>query len=177
MRSSALSVSLAVVAAAATASAQNSTEPVGCASGLYILVARGSTEDPGPGVFGEVAQDIADKIPGAVVGALDYPATFQDYDDSVTDGTKSLRRALDDYHTNCPDGKIALMGYSQGAHVITLGLCEGSQTTVLTQNHTLGSTLQSDVVDKIVAVAQIGDPSHTLELNFNDGTSEHEGVR
>jgi hypothetical protein len=29
----------------------------------------------------------------------------------------------------------------------------------------------------VVAVAQIGDPSHTLELNFNDGTSEHEGVR
>ena len=108
MRCSAVSIALL----AAGAAAQNSTT---CADGLYIVVARGTGEDPGTGVTGVIADNIAKQIQGSKVEALDYPATFTDpdYEDSEKEGVDDLQKLLTSYHSSCPNGKIAYLGYSQ----------------------------------------------------------------
>lgn len=86
-----------------------------CADGLYMVVARGTGEDPGPGEMGRVADLVADKIEGSRVVGLDYPATLggDGYMDSVMDGQSALKTEIEGYSKACPDGKIAVMGYSQ----------------------------------------------------------------
>lgn len=86
-----------------------------CDSGLHIIVARGTGEDEGTGVTGELGERIADRIDGSSVEALDYPATFSDpsYFESVANGTEELRETIEQYHESCPEGKIAVLGYSQ----------------------------------------------------------------
>ena len=96
---------------AAGAVAQNST----CAKGLYMIVARGTGEEQGTGVTGILAKEIADKIDDSKVEALDYPATFTDPDYPVSekDGVEAMSELITSYHKDCPNGKIAVLGYSQ----------------------------------------------------------------
>lgn len=98
----------------ASALAQKSKN-VECADGLYLVVARGTGEEKGAGMTGEVADDVADRVKGSIVEPLDYPATFLDpaYDESEADGVKAMTELLTNYHSSCPDGKIAVFGYSQ----------------------------------------------------------------
>lgn len=106
-----LALPFALFAARALA-AQNKTE---CAQGLYMIVARGTNETAGPGVTGTLAEGIADRIDGSVIVPLDYPATFTDPDYwvSESEGVDELQEVITSYHGACPDGKIAVFGYSQ----------------------------------------------------------------
>jgi hypothetical protein len=80
-----------------------------------MIAARGTGEDKGTGVIGRIAQYVAKRVEGSVVKPLDYPATWQDpdYEESEAAGVKALTAAVNDYHNSCPDGKIAVFGYSQ----------------------------------------------------------------
>lgn len=84
-----------------------------CSSALHIIVARGSAEAPGTGLMGGVAGNISAVIPGSEIVALDYPAAFDAYFTSEPAGVASLTNALSTYVSACPNGKIALLGYSQ----------------------------------------------------------------
>ena len=91
------------------------TRDIKCAPGLQIFVARGTNEPPGPGASGLLAEAVVDKIPDSAFEAIDYPASDADpvYFDSVRNGTDAVRQSLIDYTGACPDGKIAILGYSQ----------------------------------------------------------------
>lgn len=104
---------LAVMAGSAAAAAV--AAPVTCADGLYLIVGRGTTEDPGEGASEVFADSILSKIKGSKVLAVDYPATLEDpsYMESVEEGTKALEKELSDYVKKCPKGKVAYLGYSQ----------------------------------------------------------------
>ena len=49
-----------------------------CYSGVYVIVGRGSTEDPGEGKPGEVADAVVAQIPNSASVAVDYPASIVD---------------------------------------------------------------------------------------------------
>lgn len=100
---------------AATVLSQKKGEKTECADGLYMIAVRGTGEDKGSGRIGEIAEDVSKRVNGSIVSPLDYPATLQDpdYFDSEDAGVKALSEALDDYHSSCPNGKIAVFGYSQ----------------------------------------------------------------
>jgi hypothetical protein len=104
-----------VAAVWATAAGVAVAQSSACAEGLYIIVARGTGEPEGMGDMGELAQRIADRIPGSRTEGLEYPATFINpiYDDSVDAGAETLRELIVEYHEECPDSQIALLGYSQ----------------------------------------------------------------
>jgi acetylxylan esterase len=122
------SVALLAAAAAGTVRADN----IECADGLYMLIARGTGEDPGPGETGKVANRIKDQIENSTVKGLDYPASFNgevgdnNYFESVEKGYEAMKVAIQQYYDACPDHKMAIFGYSQGAQISSDALCGGS---------------------------------------------------
>lgn len=87
--------------------------PTDCVSGLQMFVARGSNEQPGLGRLGSLVANITQKIKDSRATAVDYPATFSEYNLSVGNGTSRLRSMVEDYAKKCPNNKMALLGYSQ----------------------------------------------------------------
>lgn len=112
------------VEAAASVSHYIREEP--CATGLHLIVARGSSEAPGLGRMGVVARNVTLQISGSTVEAIDYPASFSNYSDSQEKGAIAFEKRLTAYHERCPNTKVALLGYSQGAHAMMDSLCGNS---------------------------------------------------
>ncbi|KAF5249098.1 hypothetical protein FANTH_5574 [Fusarium anthophilum] len=154
---------------AATVLSQKKGEKTECADGLYMIAVRGTGEDKGAGRIGEIAEDVGKRVNGSIISPLDYPATLEDpdYFDSEEAGVKALSEALNDYHSSCPDGKIAVLGYSQGGQVATDVFCGGSDNKPMTM---------SLVKDSVVAVIAFGDPSHVANLTYDRGTSKKDGI-
>lgn len=98
-----------------------------CSQGVHIIAARGTGEEEGPGISGELADRLIDRIRGSEVEALDYPATLDDpdYFTSAKEGAKELREDVRQYAEDCPNTQIVVIGYSQGAQVATNTFCGG----------------------------------------------------
>lgn len=82
-------------------------------SGVQIIVARASNEPAGPGIIGQIAFNIQNRTIHTSTHALEYPAWFEPYLPSQTQGVAALSKLLDEYANKCPDTKLVLMGYSQ----------------------------------------------------------------
>lgn len=123
MRTSFLSLGLAAAASAAPVALESRAT---CYSGVYVIGARGTEEDPGYGSVASVVNSVLAAIPGSGAVALDYPASWLDpvYPTSVTDGINTLISLVEDYANSC-SGNIVLVGFSQGANVITDALDGG----------------------------------------------------
>ncbi|SPO07250.1 related to acetylxylan esterase precursor [Cephalotrichum gorgonifer] len=162
---------LAALLLASTAYARD----IKCAPGLQIFVARGTNEPPGPGASGLLAEAVVDKIPGSAFEAIDYPASDEDpvYFDSVRNGTDAVRQSLIDYSGACPDGKISLFGYSQGAQVTANAL---SGTTIAWSPYPESlknlDSLDARITKNIVAVALFGDPTLSPNAKYRKGTAD-----
>lgn len=82
-------------------------------SGVGMIVARASTEAPGTGIIGSVADDVASQMPGSTITAVDYPATLENYQSSEGTGVAAMTKLVQNFTTSCPESKMVLMGYSQ----------------------------------------------------------------
>ncbi|PNY25129.1 Acetylxylan esterase 2 [Tolypocladium capitatum] len=162
---------LALLAGAGAAGAQNSTA---CAEGLYIVVARGTFEAKGAGVTGVLANNVAGQVKGSTVVPLDYPASFAnpDYITSVSDGVAAMQGVLGKYTADCPDGKVAVMGYSQGAQVSMDTICGGSGGTF----DSAAPLAANKVENNLVAIVLFGDPTHRANTTYDKGTSINNGA-
>ncbi|POR33881.1 Acetylxylan esterase 2 [Tolypocladium paradoxum] len=165
-------VAAAMLGASGAASAAQNSDT--CANGLHIIVARGTGERQGSGVTGLLADRIAGQVQGSKVAPLDYPASLTDpaYDVSVGDGVKAMQGALDRYTAACPDSKVVVMGYSQGAQVSMDAICGGAggvfdSATPLAVNK---------VENNIVAIVLFGDPTHRANTTYDKGTSIRNGI-
>jgi hypothetical protein len=87
----------------------------------HIVVSRASTEAPGTGVLGSVAEAIVASRPGSDIATNPYPALLDPYLESETAGVGNLTEIVLEYQTCCPDSKMVLLGYSQvrNAQIIT----------------------------------------------------------
>lgn len=134
---------VALLAARATIPATDAGDDAkGCASGLYMISVRGTGEEQGIGVAGTLlGKKVAEQVKGSKIVGLQYPATLASppYPESVGNGTKNLTELLEDYHKSCPDGKIAILGYSQGAQVSLDTLC-GTDETGFTTTDAISSS-------------------------------------
>lgn len=79
----------------------------------HIVVSRASTEPPGTGVLGSVADAIVAARPGSDIATNPYPALLDPYLESETAGVGNLTEIVLDYQACCPDSKMVLLGYSQ----------------------------------------------------------------
>lgn len=115
--------------------------------GPYLIAARGSGEPRGEGVLSEVVSKITGNFAdwkGSSIG-LDYPAVINNnmgnYPPSVQAGIKNLTSLITSYVGQCgSSSSIVLLGYSQGAQVVSATLGGGEHEPALSSKYTKYST-------------------------------------
>lgn len=113
-------------------------------SDIEVVFARGTTEPAGVGSVGQAFVDALRSRVGErslAVYAVNYPAT-NDFDNSTSAGSSDAARHIQSVAAACPDTKLVLGGYSQGAGVIDLAT----------------TTLPPEVAGEVAAVADFGGP-------------------
>lgn len=148
-------------------------QAVDACAAVHIITTRASTEAAGEGITGALVDQIIDSSAQTITRAsVSYPATLTNYASSSLQGITALTSLLTAQVQNCPDQKIVLLGYSQGAHV-TLDVLGGGQGGSLgTSTPPISSTIGSHVT----AVATFGDPRHVVDQPYDLGTSTRNGI-
>jgi acetylxylan esterase len=159
--------------AVVTGQASAVTAPTsGCAS-VGIITARASGEAAGEGITGALVTQIVNSSAQTVSRAsVSYPATLTNYASSSAQGVAALKTQLTNAVNACPNEKIVLLGYSQGAQVVLDVLGGGG-------GGTLGATtapIATSIATHVQAVATFGDPRHVTGQAFDLGTSTHNGL-
>jgi cutinase len=123
---------------------------------IDVTFARGTGEPPGVGVVGQQFIDsLRSQVRGRSVGiyAVDYPASG-DFVPSANAGTADANAHVNGVAASCPNTKLVLGGYSQGAFVI-------DQITIA-QAPVAGfvpDILTAEVADHVAALALFGNPT------------------
>ncbi|KAK4891476.1 hypothetical protein LTR27_009971 [Elasticomyces elasticus] len=126
-----------------------------CYDGVFTLVSRGSEEPQGQSVLETIAGGIAAALLGSGSNEVVYPALLSFWD-SAPIGVTNAQQQLQDYYEQCPDGKIVLLGYSQGSYVLTTALAGGNYSGQS------WSPLASNIANNIAAIVLFGDQSRML---------------
>ena len=140
---------------------------------VKIITARASTEAPGEGITGALVTQIINASDQNVLRvAVSYAATLTNYNSSSLQGINAAKQLLTSEVQACPNEKIVLAGYSQGAHVVTDIIAGG-------QGGSLGSAVApvpANVASHVVAIVTFGDPRHVPNQAFDVGTSRRNGL-
>jgi hypothetical protein len=142
-------------------------------SDVHIKINRATGEPPSQGVIGTLATLIASRIPGVTVDWIDYPAVLVPYDQSTDTGIRMTKEAIRDYASRCPNSKIVMLGYSQGAQVVGDVLCGGGGAIGLGP---LTDPLEDELLGRVAAAVQMGDPRFMPGESWDFGTSKTGGV-
>jgi cutinase len=129
-------------------------------SDVEVVFARGTTERPGAGSVGTAFTEalrgqIADKSIGLY--PVNYPAT-RDWPTSIL-GVNDAGTRIRQLATDCPDTKVVLGGFSQGAAVAQLVTAD--PPAIPPNSFAFGTTtpLAPDVADHVDAVVLFGKPN------------------
>jgi len=112
---------------------------------VEVVFARGTNEPPGPGFIGQAfADSLGAQLPGRslAVYAVNYPAST-DYLASSAAGSGDASTHVENLVAACPNTKVVLGGYSQGAAVTELAT----------------AAMPPRVADHVAAVALFGRPA------------------
>jgi len=143
-----------------------------CAA-VKIITARASTEAAGEGITGALVTQIINSSNQNVARAsVSYPATLNNYNSSSLQGINALKSQLTSEVQACPNEKIVLAGYSQGAHVVGDVVAGG-------QGGSLGTAVApvaTNISSHVVAIVQFGDPRHVINQAFDQGSSRRNGL-
>ena len=160
---------IATAAATLTASAAVlapavSPMPIGIASAadcpdIEVVFARGTNDAPGLGnVGGAFVDSLRSKVGGRSVGAyaVNYPASFDFL--AAAGGANDASGHIQFMVDNCPNTRLVLGGYSQGAAVIDV------ISAVPIPAVGFDNPLPPNVPDHVAAIAVFGNPSAKLGL-------------
>lgn len=124
---------------------------------IEVVFARGTGEPAG---IGEVGQSFVDSLRSQVGGrsvaayGVNYPANRIFI--GATSGAKDVNARVGHMAVACPDTRMVLGGYSQGAAVIDI------VAGVEVAGVNVGSPLPAHLVERVAAVAVFGNPSKKL---------------
>jgi cutinase len=126
---------------------------------IEVVFARGTNDAPGLGnVGGAFVDELRSKVGGRSVGAyaVIYPATFAFLGaaDGANDASAHIQYMVD----TCPNSRLVLGGYSQGAAVIDV------ISAVPIPAVGFNNPLPPNVPDHVAAIAVFGNPSAKLGL-------------
>jgi len=133
-----------------------SAAPGGCPD-VQVVFARGTGEPVGVGRVGDAfVEALRPLVGGKSIGvyAVNYPATrdFLRAADGANDASAFVQNTV----ANCPDTKIVLGGYSQGAAVADIITVAGQPMLGF------ANPMPPNVADHVAAVAVFGNPSIRL---------------
>ncbi|PVI05938.1 carbohydrate esterase family 5 protein [Periconia macrospinosa] len=138
---------------------------------VYVFGARETTVGPGYGTAGGLVQQVQSAFPGAGAEAIVYPACGGQsscggvsYDNSASQGTAAVVKAVTAYNQKCPNTQIVVIGYSQGGQIFDNALCGGA-----------GQTLTGNALKAVKAAIFMGDPHNQRGLPYNVGTCQAGG--
>ncbi len=140
-----------------------SASAVSCPSS-QVVFARGTGEPPGVGPIGDAfVNKLRSRVRGNSVGvyAVNYPAT-DDWPTGV-DGIRDAGAHVVSMAAQCPNTKIVLGGYSQGAAV--MGFVTSPAVPDGVDPATVPKPLQPGVADHVAAVVLFGAPN-ARAMNF-----------
>ncbi|KXN82556.1 Acetylxylan esterase 2 [Leucoagaricus sp. SymC.cos] len=164
----------AFVVAALAISVSAIPAPTSPCAAVHIIAARASTEPPGAGIIGALVTQVQVESAQTVsTVAVNYPATLTDYANSSAQGTAAVKALLTTQANACPNQKIVLVGYSQGAHIIGDAVAGGGGVIGLGPP-TL--PVASGIANRVTAIIQMGDPRHVPRQSFDKGTSLRNGL-
>ncbi|SRX94803.1 putative cutinase [Mycobacterium shimoidei] len=121
-----------------------------------VTFARATGEPPGVGGVGQAFIDSLRSQVGSrsvAVYPVNYPAA-DDFGPSASAGATDAYAHVTSMAANCPDTKLVLGGYSQGAVVIDLITIAQMPVAGL-----IPASLPKDVADRVAALATFGNPS------------------
>ena len=122
---------------------------------VEIVFARGTTEPPGAGGIGQAFVDsLRSQLGARSVGvyAVDYPAS-RDFDTRTPAGASDASSHIQSMAANCPNTRLVLGGYSQGAGVIDLST----------------TAMPPQIADHVAAAALFGAPMSAFADTLSPG--------
>ena len=122
---------------------------------VEVVFARGTGESPGVGVTGQSFVDLLRAQTGGKsvdVYAVNYPAA-NDFANSIATGANDASVHVQSTAANCPNTKMVLGGYSQGAAVVD----------------NITETMPPAVADHVAAVAVFGNPKSAYAASLVGG--------
>jgi cutinase len=147
----------AALSGSLSAPASVSADP--CAD-VEVVFARGTGEPPGVGEVGQAFIDsLRSKVGGKSVGVygVNYPATL-DFPTAL-DGIDDAGHRVEHMSATCPNTKMVLGGFSQGAAVMgfitSAAIPDGAPANA-------PRPMPPDVANHVAAVALFGTPSHSF---------------
>ncbi|KAK6828543.1 hypothetical protein PG987_011884 [Apiospora arundinis] len=158
-----------------TSSSQHQARVIECPK-IRVFGARETLQPQGFGT----TKSVVDSILGAHNGSataedIIYPAAGKsnaEYEASAKAGVEAVVRQTKSFADMCPQAKIVMVGYSQGAQIMDDALCGGSSAAG-------GNTQAPRVADmldsRIAAVIMMGNPRHADGLSYNVGTAQADG--
>ncbi|KAF4554227.1 Cutinase-like protein 6 [Elsinoe fawcettii] len=166
---------LLATAALSTLAQAQANVPITCVSGLHLIVARASNEAPGFGILGPVKDQILSRVPQSDAVWVPYPATITNppYTESQPQGVGNISALIRAYGDACPTSRMALLGYSQGAHIIGDALIGGDYAAF--PAFVNGTGVGQKYLDQIAAVIMMGDPANVDGQSFLVGNSTRNG--
>jgi cutinase len=126
---------------------------------VQVVFARGTDEPPGIGRVGQVFVDsLRGKIGNRSMGvyAVNYPASYHFL--AAADGANDASAFIQDVVNTCPDTRLVLGGYSQGAAIIDI------ITSVPFPAIGFNNPLPANVPDHVAALAVFGNPTARVGL-------------
>ncbi|KAH7093019.1 cutinase [Paraphoma chrysanthemicola] len=118
-----------------------------CAA-VTVVFARGTTEPgnvglfAGPPFFDALSEQLEDS--SLAVQGVEYPATFASFNQNGTAGVPSMTKFINQALTSCPNTKLVMSGYSQGALVV----------------RSTAASLPAATMAKVNSVVTFGDPGN-----------------
>jgi cutinase len=155
----AVSMVLSTMVAAPSASADPPSASAGGCPDVEVVFARGTTEAPGVGGIGQAFVDSLQSQIGQKslwTHAVDYPASTEwpTAAQGVIDAADRVREMA----AKCPNTKMVLGGYSQGAAVIGYVTAAAIPAGYVVPPGITGP-MPPEVADHVAAVALFGEPS------------------
>lgn len=126
---------------------------------VQVVFARGTDEPPGIGRVGQAfVNSLRGKIGNRSMGvyAVNYPASYDFL--AAANGANDASAFIQDTVNNCPDTKLVLGGYSQGAAIIDI------ITSVPFPAIGFNNPLPPNVPDHVAGLAVFGNPTAKVGL-------------